>query len=235
MSTAAPAIDHDEIAVLRLLALEGGLNGEAKVSCSGLSTELEVSTQTTSRRLQRLDDAGMIGRNQVPDGQWIHVTADGCELLRSEFERYQRIFGDGEAVTLSGVVTDGMGEGRHYIPLEGYRVQFVERLGYEPFPGTLNVTLDAESVRRRPRIESLPAIPIDGWEGDDRTYGPAACYPVTIRTERDESYDTAHAIIPERTHHDEDKLELIAPDRLRDVLDLDDGETLEVDIAGATE
>lgn len=233
MSTAATAIEHDEIAVLRLLALEGGLGGEAEVSCAGLSDELDVSTQTVSRRLQRLEDAGMISRERVPGGQRIRLTTDGRSLLRSEFALYQRLFGDGTAVTLRGTVTDGMGEGRHYIPLEGYRVQFVDRLGYEPYPGTLNLTLDDESVDRRRHIESLASIPIDGWEGEDRTYGPAACYPASLQAAAADPYDRAHAIVPERTHHDDDQLELIAPDRLRDVLDLADGDVVDVELQGA--
>lgn len=234
MSTAARAIEHDEIAVLRLLALEGGLSGNAKVSCAGLADQLDVSNQTASRRLQRLEDVEMIDREQVPDGQWIHVTSDGRDLLYAEFETYQEIFGNGDPVTFEGSVTDGMGEGRHYIPLDGYRVQFEERLGYEPYPGTLNIILDEDSVGHRSRIEALESIPIDGWQGEDRTYGPAACYPVVIRNDTGQAYRTAHAIIPERTHHDEDKLELIAPDRLRDALALDDGDRVEIDIAGAT-
>ncbi len=233
MSTAATAIEHDEIAVLRLLALKGGLGGDAEVSCAGLSEDLDVSTQTVSRRLQRLEDAEMIRRERVSGGQRITLTEDGRELLREEFETYQRIFGDGSSVTLRGAVTDGMGEGRHYIPLEGYRVQFVERLGYEPYPGTLNLTLDADGVRRRRRIESLPSITIDGWEGEDRTYGPAACYPATVRAAANDPYRKAHAIVPERTHHDDDQLELIAPDRLRDTLELVDGDVIDVELSGA--
>lgn len=235
MSTAVPAIEHDEIAVLRILALDGGLYEQAKISCSGLADKLDVSTQTASRRVQRLDDAGMIDREHVPDGQLIHITQNGCAVLRREFDLYQRIFGDGQPVRLRGSVTTGMGEGRHYIPLEGYRIQFVERLGYEPFPGTLNVTLDEESIRHRSQIESLESIPIDGWEGEDRTYGPADCYPVQIKSGSRETGSPAHAIIPERTHHDEDKLELIAPENLRDSLDLQDGEMLEVEIHGGAD
>lgn len=232
MSLASPAVDHDEIAVLRILALEGGLDGEVKVSCAGLADRMEVSNQTVSRRLQQLEDAEVVERELATDGQWIVVTEVGEHALRTEYETYRRIFEDQQTVRLTGTATDGMGEGRHYISLEGYRVQFVERLGYEPFPGTLNVSLDEESARRRARVESLDAIPIDGWEDADRTYGPAVCYPVSVHNDRGEQYDSAHAIVPERTHHDADNLELIAPDKLRDVLELEDDAPLEVILTG---
>lgn len=232
MSQASAAVGNDEIAVLRLLALDGGLDGDLKVSCAGLSDRLDVSNQTVSRRLQLLEDEGLIARELVADGQWIDVSEHGERILRGEYETYRRIFEDEPTVALRGTVTDGMGEGRHYISLEGYRVQFVERLGYEPFPGTLNVTLDEASVRRRARMEALDAIPIDGWADEDRTYGPAVCYPARAANEAGDRYDDAHVIVPERTHHDDDNLELIAPVKLREVLDLDGEAPIKVSVSG---
>ncbi|MFW5797368.1 MAG: DUF120 domain-containing protein, partial [Spirochaetota bacterium] len=65
------------------------------------------------------------------------------------------------------------------------------------------------------------------------TYGAATCYGVTLVADG-EPYDEVHAIVPDRTHHDEDQLELIAPDRLRDALDLSDGDTVEVRVTPAS-
>lgn len=231
MAQASVAVDQDEIAALRHLALSGGLDGEIKVSCSDLAGELDVSNQTASRRLQRLDDADLLTREFVSDGQWVAVTDEGERTLRREYETYRRLFESDPAVTVRGRVTDGMGEGRHYISLSGYMRQFVDKLGYEPFPGTLNLTLDEESVRRRSRLEAIDAVPIDGWEDEDRTYGPAVCYPARVEAEGG-TYERAHAIVPERTHHDEDNLELIAPEKLRDVISLSDDEWIDVTISG---
>jgi riboflavin kinase len=127
-----------------------------------------------------------------------------------------------------------MGEGGHYISLSGYMRQFRDRLGYEPFPGTLNVELTAESVRERGELEALTeeATPIDGWEDGDRTFGPATCYAARVESDG-EAYDGAHVIVPERTHHDATQLELIAPEKLRDDLDLDDGDRLTVHLGEA--
>ncbi len=231
MAQATAVVDHDEIAALRYLALDGGIDGEIKVSCSGLAGQLDVSTQTASRRLQRLDEAGLLRREFVSDGQWVALTGDGERTLRREYERYRQLFESAPTVEFCGRVTAGMGEGRHYISLPGYQSQFVERLGYKPFPGTLNLTLDETSVRRRGRLDALEAIPIDGWEDEERTYGPADCYPATV-TAAGETYENAHAIVPERTHHDEDSLELIAPDKLRDELSLADDDWIDVTVRG---
>jgi len=223
------SVGHDELATLRLVALDGGVTGEVKISCAGLADRLDASSQTASRRLQRLDEAGLLDREVVGDGQWVAVTDAGEAALRREYEQYRRIFEEPASVELRGHVTGGMGEGRHYISLSGYMAQFRERLGYEPFPGTLNVDLTEESVRTRAGMEAVDPVPIDGWEDDDRTFGPASCYPATLVADG-ERYEGAHVIVPERTHHDETQLEIIAPDHLRDALGLADDDELEVHV-----
>jgi riboflavin kinase len=227
---ASSAVGHDELATLKLLALDGGLAAEVKVSCSGLAERLDASTQTASRRLQGLEETGLLERDIVGDGQWVAVTDDGEHALRREYEDYRRLFEGPGRVELVGTVTGGMGEGRHYISLPGYMEQFRERLGYEPFAGTLNLDLTDESVRRRSALESLDPVPIDGWEDDERTYGPAVCYPATVESVDGDSYEPAHVIVPVRTHHDEDQLEVIAPEKLRDVLDLADDDQLTIHV-----
>ena len=219
-------VDPAAIAALKHVGLVGGLS-ETKVSCAALGDRLDASTQTASRRLQTLESAGYVERDVVSDGQWVRVTEAGEAALRAEYADYRRLFESDVELSLRGAVTGGMGEGRHYITLPGYAEQFRERLGYDPFPGTLNVDLTEESVRRRGEMAGIDAVPIDAWEGDDRTYGAATCYGVTL-VAGDERYEEVHAIVPDRTHHDDDQLELIAPDRLRDALDLDDDDQVEV-------
>ena len=225
--TAVREVGRDELAALKRLAIDGALAGEVKVSCSAFADRLDASSQTASRRLQGLEDAGLIERETVADGQWIALTEAGERALRREYDAYRRLFEGASSVELEGAVTGGMGEGKHYISLPGYMHQFDERLGYEPFPGTLNVDLEDESVRRRGAMETFEPVHIDGWEDDDRTYGPCVCYPATVVADGGE-YGSAHVIAPERTHHDEDQLELIAPKKLRDALALDDGDAITV-------
>lgn len=221
MAETRPALDSDGVQTLKHLALVGGLDGESKLSCAALADRIDASTQTASRRLQNLEERGYIERDVVSDGQWVDVTESGERLLQSEYEAYRRIFERDTLVSLSGTITSGMGEGRHYISLDGYMEQFRAHLGYEPFPGTLNVDLDDESIRTRPHLDALEPITIEGWETEDRTFGPAYCYPATLVTSTD-TYSEAHVIAPERTHHGDDHLEVIAPAELRAALDLDD-------------
>jgi riboflavin kinase len=230
----ASTVGPDELAALKRIALGGAFDGRTKLSCSGLAEELGASTQTASRRLQRLDDAGLLDRDVLSDGQRVTVTDAGVARLRREYADYRRLFEAEATLSLDGAVTSGMGEGKHYISLSGYMEQFRERLGYEPFPGTLNVELTAESVRARGELEALAgeATRIDGWEDGDRTFGPATCYAARVEADGD-TYDGAHVIEPERTHHDATQLELIAPVKLRDELDLSDGDDLTVHLGDA--
>lgn len=136
-------------------------------------------------------------------------------------------------VVLRGEVTTGKGEGEFFVSLDGYAKQFRSKLGYSPFPGTLNVDLTAESTARRPRLSAVDATRIDGWEEGDRSFGPVACYPA--RLVRDgRAVESVHVLVPERTDHDEDQLEVIAPVELRSAYDIDDGDQLTIEI-GATQ
>ncbi|MFC6961087.1 CTP-dependent riboflavin kinase [Halocatena marina] len=222
-------VGADEREVLKVLALDGALEGQAQVSCSSLGGRLDVSTQTVSRRFQRLDEAGLIDRQIVSDGQLVSTTDAGKRVLRREYADYQRLFEREQGIELTGMVTGGMGEGKHYISLSGYMRQFTSKLGYEPFAGTLNIDLDEASVHARAGLESIDPIRIDGWENDDRTYGPAFCWSAHVES-NGRTYDSAHVIAPERTHHADDQLELIAPDRLRDELSLEDGDELTIHV-----
>lgn len=220
-----------ELLVLKILASQGSLEEKVKVSGSRLADHLDYSNQTSSRRLQRLDDAGYIEREVVNDDQWVQITPDGESVLRQEYADYRQIFEGKKSIELQGSITSGMGEGRHYITLPGYMKQFVNKLNYEPFPGTLNVNLTEDSVQAHEEIAALEPIHIEGWSDDERTYGPAYCYPARVETS-DTPYEPTHVITPERTHHDEDQLEIIASVNLRDELCLKDGDKITIHVEG---
>lgn len=229
-------VGHDEVAMLKHLALTGGFDRDVATTTAELAAQFDqdISAQTVSTWLRRLDDAGLINRQTGADGQSIRIPGAGRQTLARRYHEYRYIFENHTALTLNGSVTSGMGEGAHYITLPGYIEQFETRLGYTPYAGTFNVHLTEESAMERAGLAPLSAIPIDGWEDGDRTYGPATCYPTELVVDG-ERYAQAHALVPERTHHDEKQLELIAPDRLRDVFDVEDGDDLTMRIRGTEE
>ncbi|WP_226008387.1 CTP-dependent riboflavin kinase [Natrinema salinisoli] len=149
------------------------------------------------------------------------VKTDGRES--SVVERY-------EDTKLRGKVTSGVGKGKHFVGLSGYKRQFQEKLGYTPYPGTLNIELDDESTVQRRQLDVICPIWIEGWSDEDRDFGPAVCHPVTITTDAGRTYEQVHMVYPFRTEHDQTELELLAPDNLRETMGLTDGQIVEVNI-----
>ena len=120
----------------------------------------------------------------------------------------------------------GLGEGAYYISNEVYRKQFIEKLGFDPYPGTLNIKLTSDyDVDSRKELEAYPAIEIEGFKNADRTFGLVKCYPVMI-----ENKVKGALILALRSHYDVTVLEIIAPVCLRKYLNLKDGHKLKVEV-----
>jgi riboflavin kinase len=118
-----------------------------------------------------------------------------------------------------GKVVSGLGEGQGYISMEGYRSQLRDRLGFDPFPGTLNLWLEDPF--------SLPeekAILIEGFISDGRSYGSCRCYTCRI-----DGLECA-IIRPDRSAYPLSLIEIIAPVSLREWMELQDGDEVEVSL-----
>ena len=74
-------------------------------------------------------------------------------------------------VELKGTLVSGMGEGAYYMSLKGYTKQFKSKIGYIPYPGTLNVRLNKkvhqEAIKQ---FENLEGIKIESFSDGKRTY-----------------------------------------------------------------
>ncbi len=211
------------IEYLKKLALLGAHRQAVELSSIQFAGHLDSSQQTASRKLKALEEEKLILRRFLPDGQLISITECGIEVLKKEFSDYQEIFSSNEVnKMLTGKVITGLGEGQYYISREGYMKQFREKLGFDPYPGTLNLKLDAPSIDIRKRISEN--IKIMGFSDQNRTFGKGSCFRVRIS-------DIDGAVVtPERTHYPEDIIEIIAPVNLRSQLDLEDGNEVEVEV-----
>lgn len=110
--------------------------------------------------------------------------------------------------------------------MDDYAEQFQVKLGDNPYPGTLDLDVDA-NVRERPA--GLDSILIEGWEDDDRSVGGVDCYPASLQESDDDAVDV-HAIVPRRTDHDASTVELVSPVHRRETLEFADGSRLAVEI-----
>lgn len=119
---------------------------------------------------------------------------------------------------MRGKVSSGLGQAQHFLSREGYCRQFEARLGYVPFPGTLNVLLDG------PFPAESPSIEIDGFWEKNRCFGSCRCYRIKIN-----GIDAA-VVRPERSCHPPELIEVIAPMHLRRALGLVDGDMVSISL-----
>lgn len=215
----------EDLQCLKVIASIGGCKAPVRVSSQSLGGFLGISPQTASRRLQSLEKQKLLERVLTPEGQDVMVTPAGESVLWREYEDYCRIFGgDHHRYTLRGRVITGLGEGRYYMSLEPYRVQFKRHLGFLPYPGTLNIRLDPRSLPVRKRLDALEWIPIEGFVADERTFGSVRCLPCRIGETQ------CGIIVPGRTHYPEDIVEIVAPVGLREAAGIKDGDEIEVEV-----
>jgi riboflavin kinase len=217
----------DKTFSLRKLALLGAIQQPIKLSSGNFAASIQSSLQTAARRLQELDRDGFIHRRITADGQWIILTKKGVEQLKRECYEYQELFFATPRleVEIGGRLITGLGEGKYYTTLDGYRKQFEDKLGFYPFPGTLNLSLDLLCIVARKKLERRKGVVIDSFESESRTFGSAKCFPCKILDDAAEGIKSA-VIIPERTHYPEDILEIISPVYLRGELNLKDGDEI---------
>ncbi|HDM67332.1 MAG TPA: DUF120 domain-containing protein [Thermoplasmatales archaeon] len=207
--------------MLKELALLGALNERIELSSKELAIQLGTSQQTASRYLLELDKLGMVTRELGVKKQMIRITEQGAEVLRDEYAQYQRIFEFPQRVYFNGRIVSGMGEGRYYTEREGYVNQFKDKLGFKPYPGTLNVEIKQIDKNKIRILRKIDAIEIQPFETEDRTFGGVKCYPATIN-----NYECI-MVLPARGHYST-VLEFISPVCLRDKLHLKDGDSVEV-------
>ena len=218
-------IPAEDLQCLKVIALRGGCKGPVFVSSQTIGEMLAISQQTASRRLKGLESRGFITRTIVPDGQHVIVTSSGEEELRKEYQEYCRIFSErNNGYVLSGTVVSGIGEGKYYMSLEPYRQQFKTHLGFEPYPGTLNIRLPSSRLPVRKKIDALDWIRIKGFSTDGRTFGDAKCLPCRIGDV------PCGIVVPGRTHYPEDIIEVIAPVALRRKLGVEDSDSVTVEV-----
>jgi riboflavin kinase len=216
------------ILTLIKLAEMGAHKRISKISTEYLAEKMEISQQTASRYFIELESKGWIQKTTAPEGSLIRIQEAGIMELQKLHSMLHLIL---EAVyppsvTVEGAVFTGLGEGAYYISKEYYRKQFVEKLGFDPYPGTLNLKLTTDyDLKTRAELEAYPAIEIQGFKNENRTFGTVKCYPARIGNKV-----KGALILALRSHYDRSVLEIVAPVNIRKQLSLKDGQKVKVEI-----
>lgn len=216
------------IYMLFKLSEMGAYKRIAKISTEFLAEKLGISQQTASRNLIDLEHEGLISRKITPEGSLIKVEEKGIIELQRLYNNLKVLMEKAYplSITIEGIVFSGLGEGAYYISKDEYKKQFLEKLGFEPYPGTLNLKLTTDyDLKARMELDVYPAIEALGFKSEDRTFGVVKCYPAII-----ENKVKGALIAAMRTHYDFSVLEIISPVCLRKHLGLKDGNKVKVEI-----
>ena len=131
-----------------------------------------------------------------------------CHLIRGYFMK------------IEGKVTTGLGKGAYFLSQEFYTSEFKKNLGFIPFPGTLNVVVDEKYLDEINEIKNNCQNLIKPDEG----FGAVKYIEAILNN------DVKGAIVfPAKTTHDENYLEFIAENMLREALELKDGDIVSLE------
>jgi len=125
--------------------------------------------------------------------------------------------------TFRGVVFTGRGEGSFYMSI--YAKNFRTKLGFTPYPGTLNIKLIDNIELYNNCVKMLPKIVIDPPKIEGARLARVIAYRVYINGV------PAYAVRPEITVYKSDVVEIISDKHLRSLLGLKDGDVVHLSVA----
>ena len=116
---------------------------------------------------------------------------------------------------VKGIVISGYGEGAYFMGLDVYKNQFVDKIGFKPYKGTLNIEISEETLSILKKIpkESYGVIEGSGRYGDVKFLNASLNQKIK-----------GAVIFPKKTRHPNNLLEFIAPIKLRDELNIKNGD-----------
>ena len=211
-----PLLMKTDNALLVRLAKLGAITSTISTTTASLAKSIGTSQQTISRKLIGLESSNLIKKTLRPSGIEICLTTKAIDYLRGLHTSLSSLFPS----SITGKLSDGVGEGKYYVGLIPYQNSFRKLLGFKAYPGTLNLRVNPQE--KALFISSLDKVSIEGFSTKERSFSSLECYPVTVYGEK------AAIVVPDRTTHSDDIMELIAPDCLREKLNLKTGQNIEI-------
>lgn len=203
--------------VLLYLLKRGAANNPARVTTTEIGNALDMTQQNASRRLNILIDEGKISRN----GDKLAITQKGLSELREVYSRLRVAFeGIGR---ITGKLIDGVGDGKYYLSLPGYKNGIKGKFGVLPYPGTLNIKLKENEIWKKTALFD-EALLIPGFKHKNRSFGELFVKACKIKN------IPVIAVLPKRTHHPYGVLEIVSDRNLRKALRIKSGDEVSVTV-----
>jgi CTP-dependent riboflavin kinase len=127
--------------------------------------------------------------------------------------------------SISGKIVSGVKQGAFFTQLDWFQEQCQEKLGFKPYAGTLNLEISVDDV---PKIETLEQEAEIEFIPPDSNFCSGKAYPVMVEGIR------AAIVLPaeEVRVHGENIIEIICDLKLKDALEVDDGNFVTLTITG---
>ena len=182
------------------------------ITTTSLGREIGKSQQSASLHLKELELGGFIERIQSGRKQSIKITNKGFIELSTLHNLLSKLISKSpNSLSIVGTIISGMGEGAYYMSMKGYTKQFKSKLGYVPYPGTLNVQLkDKKFSEAISQLSNYDGVRINSFSDGKRTFGWVKCFKAKINNKID-----CELILLERTHYDTTIVEFIAKSNIR--------------------
>ena len=222
-----PDLKIQHILTLAELLSKGARYNFVYITTSSLGKSIKKSQQAASKHILELENGGFIDRIMTGRQLSVKITQKGY----SELVKLHSILGcsldsSPSHLELNGSVISGLGEGAYYMSLNGYTKQFKVKIGYIPFPGTLNVKLNQlQATQIIQQLDDLDSVIIDPFSDGKRTYGWVKCFHATLNDSI-----KCELIRLERTHHDNSVIELVSKNNLRKIARLKTGSKVTIKI-----
>jgi CTP-dependent riboflavin kinase len=129
--------------------------------------------------------------------------------------------------TIRGELATGVGEASGFTQLDWARAAFIDRLGIDPFPGTINLIVKNPGDRAAwERVREGEAIVISPPRTD---WCDARCFAARIDCVGSEPIAAA-IVLPDIESYASEQIELIATVYIRDTLKVDDGDLITIHV-----
>jgi len=216
-----------QLRLLLYLYERNGYSQGVQVTTPMLAKFLNTSQQSASRILIKMEREGFIERRMVGRSCHVRMTERSVKELSDLYVELKRVIEKPVEVMLEGRVFSGLGEGAYYISLPWYRDQIRRKLGFDPYPGTLNINLISwDSIQNRRLVGIYADIVIEGFKDKNRSYGGARAISASFNNN-----DLCAILYIERTHYGDNVVEVISPVYLRGKYALSDGDKVRITVS----
>lgn len=198
--------------------------GELSTTTSGLADLTNMPRKSISAMLEDLNSNGWIVKKRNREGERVLLTSKAYQRIAQELSGLSIAYildrSERTELSVTGTVFTGKGEGAYYVSQRQYFIQMQEKLGFMPYPGTLNLKLnDFDDVNKILLLHSLPPIRIRGFSTHERAFGDVLCHEVRVT-----GVPKVYLVRSERTSYDLGIAELISDVYLRKALRVKDGD-----------